>query len=266
MGRRLLLLSPYFLWLVFLVLGPFAIVFATSFFSRGSLGELTPAFQFQAYHDIFQGVFAQTALRTLGMAIANTVATLICAYPLAYFIARSNSRYQVLLLSLVLIPFWTNYLIRVLAFMDFLRLEPFGLQLLFTPPGVLAGLVYSYIPFALLPLYSNMRLLDGAHLEAARDLGASSWQSFWHVLWPLTSGGVRNAALFVFVPSLGEYLIPELVSGGKFYMLGSLLQHQFSTARNWPAGSALIVVLVLCLLALFAIGFGGKATLSKVRA
>lgn len=253
MGGRRLLLIPYWLWLLLLVLGPFVIVFVVSFCARSPLGQVETAFQFDAYREITEGVFVQTALRTFLMALANTFFTLLCAYPLAYGIARQKGSKQVLFLSLVLIPFWTNYLIRVLAFMDFLRLDFFGINLLFTPTGVLGALVYTYVPFALLPLYASMRTLDFAHLEAARDLGASSFQVLWHVLLPLTSGGIRNAALFIFVPSLGEYLIPELVGGGKFYMLGSLLQHQFTTARNWPAGAALIVLLLIFLFALFAV-------------
>lgn len=254
MGRRFLLLIPYTFWFFFLVIGPFALIITVSFLERDNLGQLQNHFVFNAYKEIFADVFIQTGLRTLFMALANTICTILLAYPLAFYIASQKGNRQIMLLSLVLIPFWTNYLIRVLAFMDFLRLEPFGFALLFTREGVLSALVYTYLPFALLPLYSNMKNIDFSHFEAARDLGANNWQVFKNVLWPLTRGGVANAALFIFVPSLGEYLVPELLSGGKFYMLGSLLQHQFSTARNWPAGAALIVLIVFALISVFLVG------------
>lgn len=250
MVRRRFLLIPFYVWLLFLVIGPFALVLIVSFMARGPLGELETRFTFDAYRNVTNDIFFWTALRTFAMAGANTFFTLLLAYPLALFVSLQKGFRQVLALSLVLIPFWTNYLIRVLAFMDVLRLRPFGLDILFTPDGVLAALVYTYLPFALLPLYASMRAIDFTLFEASRDLGANLWQNFRHVLFPLTKGGLFNAALFVFVPSLGEYLIPELVSGGKFYMMGSLLQHQFSVARNWPAGAALMVMLVAFLLVL----------------
>jgi spermidine/putrescine transport system permease protein len=160
-------------------------------------------------------------------------------------------------MTFLLVPFWTNYLIRLLAFMDVLRLAPFGFEWTFTFHGILAALLYNYLPFAVLPLYSALEKVPSSLIEAAQDLGASRRRILISVLWPLTKNAVFATALLVFIPALGEFLIPELVGGGRSYMLGTFLQQQFLTFRNWPLGAAAIVFLLL--LSLLALLLGGKA-------
>lgn len=242
--RRPFLLSlPFFLWSAFFLAAPLVLIVVTSFSRRSELGMIEAVFDASAYDQLFDPLYAHVLLRTLAFAVANTVATTAIAYPIAFYLSRLAPRQRHWALTFVLIPFWTNFLVRVLAFMDVLRTNPFGFEWLYTSHGVLAALVYNYLPFAILPLFSTMCGIESSLLEAAQDLGAKKRQIFLEILWPLTKSGTRAAALLVFIPSLGEFLIPDLVGGGRFFVLGTFLQNQFLSARNWPLGSAAIVLL-----------------------
>jgi spermidine/putrescine transport system permease protein len=190
------------------------------------------------------------------------VASLVLAFPLALFISRSGPRKNIYL-SLVIVPFWTSFLIRTYAWMFLLRdtglintvliasgaiSEP--LPLLYNEGAVFVGLVYAEIPFAVLPLYATLERLDRSLTEAAADLGAGPWQTLWTVLVPVAAPGFRAAALLVFIPSLGAFLTPDLLGGGKSVMAGNLIQNQFTTARDWPFGSAISLVLMAAILTL----------------
>lgn len=263
MDRRLLLIAPYAFWLLFLALAPFALVIATAFATRDPLGRIEYSFTLDAFRELLDPVYLTLFARTALLALANALVTLGAAYPCAFFLSRLPRRKASLYLALLLIPFWTNYLVRLLAFMDILRLEIFGIAWTYSFHGMLAALVYNYLPFAVLPLYAALEKVPTSLLEAAQDLGASKRRVFFHVLWPLTRKSVIATGLLVFIPSLGEYLIPEIVGGGKTYYLGTFLQRQFLEARNWPLGSAAVMVLFVFSLILLRYG---RAALEENRA
>lgn len=243
--RSQILILPYVAWFLFLMVAPFALILATSFFHRGEFGSIEPAFELTAYKQLLDPIYTEIMVRTLWLAAGNTFLTLVLSYPFAFYLSRIPRKKAVLMLILVMIPFWTNFLIRVLAFMDVLRLRTFGIELTYTTAGMLLAMAYNYLPFAVLPLYSAMEKVDNSVLEAAYDLGASKIKILFRVLLPLTKQGIISAGILVFIPSLGEFLIPEIVGGGKRFLLGTFLHHQFLVARNWPVGSAAISLLIL---------------------
>ncbi len=256
--RSKILILPFSLWFAFLVAGPFLLIFITSFLTRNEFGQLEFTLSLSAYRQLFDPLYLEVLLRTALMALTNTLACLLLAYPFAFYISRLPKASANKVIALVMIPFWTNYLLRVLAFMDVLRLEFFGITWVYTYPGMLLAMIYNYLPFALLPLYSTLEKIDSSLIEAAFDLGASRRQIFSRVLWPLSKVGVYTAALLVFIPSLGEFLIPTIVGGGQNFFLGTFLEHQFLTAHNWPLGSAAIVFLIM--LSLFFLRFVKSST------
>jgi spermidine/putrescine transport system permease protein len=261
MDRRYLIL-PFLAIFAFFTLGPLAVIVAMSFARRGALGEIEPAFVLDAYITLFDPLYAKIGLLTLGFGLLTTLLTLPPAYLLALYVSRLKPGRRIWVLTLVLIPFWTSFVIRILAFMDVLRLRPFGMEWTYTPKGILATMVYNYLPLAVLPLYSAMEKIDNSLFEAARDLGASKRQIFLRVLWPLTSRATATAALFVFGPSICEFLIPDIVGGGHYFLLGNFLQNQFLTARNWPLGAAAIVIVILITLGLLAVAGWRKGALA----
>lgn len=257
MDRRRLLIIPYVLWLVGLVAAPFLFIVMASFGHRDESGGVVYGLHAEAYAQLSDPLYLEVFARTLVMATLHSVLTLAAAYPAAFFLSRLERREAAFYLTLLLVPFWTNYLIRLLAFMDVLRLHPFGLEWTFTFRGIVAALIYNYLPFAVLPLYSALEKVPTALIEAAQDLGASRRQVLSRVLWPLTRKPLTATFLLVFIPALGEFLIPELVGGGRNFFLGTFLQQQFLTTRNWPLGSAAIALLIL--VAIFMLIFGGNA-------
>ncbi len=214
---------------------------------------------------VYLGLFAKSFL----YATATTLLCLLIAYPLALMIARSPKRHRDILVLLVILPFWSNFLIRVYAWMIILGeqsvfakgfngfLSLFGLDplpLLFTPFAVLVGLVYVHLPFMVLPLYANLEKHDPALLDAAQDLGASTWERFWRITFPLSLPGVYAGAALVFIPALGIFAIPDLLGGTDGILIGNLIKQQFLEARDWPFGSVLSIVLTAT-----AIAFAGIA-------
>lgn len=265
-GRSLLVI-PFLLTFIFLTAGPLVILVVTSFYRRTPLGGMEAALITDAYRTLFDPLYLKVLGATLGFAFLNTCLCLFFAYPMAFYLSRIPARQRNFWLTLILIPFWTSFLIRILAFMDVLRLQIFGVDLLYTTPGILMCLVYNYLPFAVLPLFSTLEKIPNSLFEAARDLGASRLQVFTRVLWPLSRSGVLTASLLVFIPSMGEYLIPEIVGGGRTFLLGTFLQNQFLSARNWPLGAAAIAcVLVLTAVLLLVAAFVNRlSSLQKRR-
>ena len=257
MDRRRLLILPYALWLLGLVAAPFSLILAASLAARDEAGLVQFGFHLDSYAQLLDPLYLQIFLRTLLMATLHALLTLLAAYPAAFFLSRLPRADAAFYLTLLLVPFWTNYLIRLLAFMDVLRLQPGGIAWTFTFHGILAAMVYNYLPFAVLPLYSALEKVPTSLIEAAQDLGASKRQVLFKVLWPLTRKPLTATFLLIFIPALGEFLIPELVGGGQSFYLGTFLQQQFLTFRNWPLGSAAIALLLL--LAVVMLAFGGKA-------
>lgn len=244
-SRNALLSIPFYLWLVAGLIGPLAIIVITSFLTRTPFGEVEWKLSFEAYYTLFDYLYFKLLLRSIGLAVSNTALTIALAYPVAFYLTRLSRNRRTWLLTLILIPFWTSFLVRILGFMEFLRLEPLGISLLYTYAGVLLSMCCNYLPFALLPLYSEVSKIEPSVIEAAQDLGASRWQIFSKIFLPLSRRGLLVASMLVFIPSLGEFLIPDLVGGGRVYGLGSFLQNQFLSARNWPLGSAVLSLLLL---------------------
>jgi spermidine/putrescine transport system permease protein len=251
--RRLptwLLLGPGTLWLGAFFVVPMLLVLAASFLQRGVYGGVEPGFTLEHYRRFLDPLYLRVLWRTALWAGGATVACLLLGYPVAWVIARSR-RYRQLLLLLVVLPFWTSFLVRTFALIFLLRdtglvnalllraglvREP--LTLLYTPFAVLLGLVYGFLPFMVLPIYASLEKLDGSLLEAAESLGARPTARFFTVILPLSLPGVIAGALLVFVPALGSFVTSDLLGGAKQVMIGNLVQNQFTTARNWPFGSA----------------------------
>ena len=253
---RALFLLPAWAFTLLLFLGPLLIIVAYSLRTKGVYGGVGPPWTLENYVRLFDPLYGVILLRSFLMAAVSTLGCLALAFPLAYYIARSGRR-KTLLLNLVMLPFWTSFLVRTYAWMFLLRdtglinsallaagliTEP--LPLLYNDGAVIVGLIYGYLPFAVLPLYSNLERLAKSLLEAAADLGARPSQTLLHIVLPLTAPGLRAAGVLVFIPCLGAYLTPDLLGGGKSMMIGNLVQNQFTSARDWPFGSALSLALM----------------------
>jgi len=250
------LLSPALVWLTLFFAVPLTILFAYSLMHRGTYGGVAPGFTLEHYRRFLDPLYLVVALRTLWIALATTALCLLLGYPVAYVIARAG-RWRNMLLLLVVLPFWTSFLVRTYAMIVLLRdsgvvnsvLQGLGLisaplDLLYTPGAVLGGLVYGYLPFMVLPIYASLERLDLSLLDAAEALGARASARFWRVTFPLSLPGVIAGSLLVFIPALGAFLTPDLLGGAKTMMLGNLVQNQFGAARNWPFGAAISFALM----------------------
>ncbi|MGE5324876.1 MAG: ABC transporter permease [Actinomycetota bacterium] len=266
MKLRSWFLLPSWLWMALLFIAPFAIIMAYSFLTRGVYGGVEHPWTAESYQRLIDPLYLRVFLRSFVMALAATALCLLFAFPAALFIARA-SRHKNLYLQLVMLPFWTSFLVRTYAWMFLLRdtgliniaLQKIGLihsplPLLYNDGAVLLGLVYGYLPFMVLPIYATLERLDPSLPEAAADLGARPLTTVFTVLVPLSRPGIIAGAVLVFIPCLGAYLTPDLLGGGRTVLVGNLVQNQFTTARDWPFGSAvsiLLMVLVTLLLWLF---------------
>jgi spermidine/putrescine transport system permease protein len=251
MNTRTWVLLPARVWTALFLAAPLAIVCAYSFLTRGDYGGVEQPATLENYTRLADPLYLAILWRSLVIA---TLATSLCAvlgFPLALFVARAGRR-KYLLLQLVLLPFWTSFLIRTYAWLFILRdtglintVLHAHLPLLYNDGAVLLGLVYNYLPFFVLPLYATLEKLDPALLEAAADLGARPFSVLRRVIIPLSAPGIAAGAVLVFIPSLGTFVISDLLGGGKTVMLGNLVQNQFTTARDWPFGSAASLLLML---------------------
>ena len=253
---------------------PLLIVLAYSFLSRGAYGGVLLPWTIDSYARIFDPLYFAILWRSVWIAAVSTALCLVLAFPLALYISRAGAR-KTLLLNLVMLPFWTSFLIRTYAWMFLLRdtglvntmlqglhviREP--LPLLFNTGAVILGLVYGYLPFMVLPLYATLEKLDPALLDAAADLGASPLVAVWRVVVPISKPGMMAGCLLVFIPCLGAYLTPDLMGGGKTVMIGNLVQNQFTTSRDWPFGAAISLLLMgMVLLVMRALGDKGEELL-----
>jgi len=266
-----------FPWLIVLFGVPLLLVLAVSFASRGTYGGIEWALTFTNYTSIADPLYLRIFWRSLWLAVVTTVICLAMGFPLAYVIARAPRRWQGVLLFLVIIPFWTNFLVRTYAWMFILRTEGLlnqallalglihePLSILFTDWAVLIGLVYGYLPFMVLPLYAALERLDRSLIEAAWDLYAKPLQVFTKVVLPLSRPGVIAGCVLVFIPSLGAYVTPDLLGGARTMMVGNLIQHQYLVVRDWPFGSSLSFVLMAGVLAavLYYLRAGGARSLT----
>ncbi|WP_179140818.1 ABC transporter permease [Chromobacterium haemolyticum] len=280
---------PPLVYLILFFLVPSLIMVVAAFRNPGDYGGLAPMYYLEEgklvwdltldnfYRLVDEPLYIELFIKSAGYAGITTVVCLLMAYPLAWLIARSGKKYRDLMLLLVILPFWSNFLIRIYAWMiilgpqsaftkmlnvavTLLGFEP--VRLLFTPFAVIVGLVYVHLPFMVLPLYANLEKHDMALLDAAQDLGANAWQRFWRVTWPLSLPGVFAGSALVFIPALGMFAIPDILGGTDSIMIGNLIKQQILDTRDWPFGSVLSIMLtggVLLIAALGAmVGRGGK--------
>ena len=255
------LLAPVTIWLGLFFLVPLLLILAYSFGTSGVYGGITLGFNPGNYLKVFDPLYLEIIVRTFVIALITTLLCLALGYPLAYFIALKSGTWKNVLILMVMIPFWTSLLLRAYAWvvilngngianrtLQFLGITDEPLTLIFTPQAVMMGMVYSYLPFMILPLYAALEKFDVRLKEAAQDLGASRWHIFWRVTFPLSMPGVIAGSILVFIPSAGEFVIPDLLGGSRTTMTGNLIRAQFGQARDWAFGSALSVMLAVLLL------------------
>ena len=267
--RRVTVAIPY-LWLLLFFLLPFIIIlkisladpviarppFTPLFDDQGSLSVTLDNFLFL----LNDKLYAYTYLKSVLMALGATVLCLLLGFPMAYGIARSDGSIRNLLLLLIVLPFWISFLLRVYAWMGllnnygvinntliFLGVIDQPIQFMYTDLAIFIGLTYSYLPFMILPLYASLERMDADLVEAAQDLGASRTAAFWDVTWPLARPGVIAGCLLVFIPAIGEYVIPYLLGGPESLLIGRVLFDEFFVNRDWPLASSVAIVLLLLL-------------------
>lgn len=258
LSRRitLLMLLPSTLWFLLLLLMPLLIILLFSFGERSAVGGYAGGFTFANYLNLSSRAAAFS--NTLMLAPLGTLVCLLAAYPLAYFLAVKAGKNRSLLLTLVIVPFWTSFLIRTYAWIFILSgkgipalLASFGLEdvrIINTPYAVLIGIVYGYLPLMVFPIYVSLEKLDKRLLEASADLGASAFESFRRITLPLSAPGIITGVMLVFILLMGEFLIPAILGGGKVFFVGNALVDLFLQSRNWPFGSALAMTLVVMML------------------
>jgi len=264
--KKNILIIPGIAWITIFLFIPCLIVISYSFFERGVYGGIEYNFNFDNYSRVAEYTYLKILLNSAKIAFLSATIAVLIGYPAAYFIHLSPSKYQMILLFLVMLPFWSNYLIRTYAWMLLLNnqgiintllmnsgiiTEP--INILYTQSAVIIGLVYNYLPFVVLTIFSSVSKLDKSLIEASKDLGAKSFSTFFKIILPLTLPGVAAGFVFVFVLSIGNFITPDLLGGGKFLMIGNLIYDQYLSARDWPFGSSLSFVLIsIMLLLLFA--------------
>lgn len=256
-NRPLPLIAPFLLWMAVFFVVPMGLVLFVSLMSKGLYGGIDYTFTMESYIRFLDPLYLRILGKSLLISCLVTFLCLLFGYPFAYMVARSPNKYRNLLLFLIIIPFWMNSLIRTYAWIILLRtegainllLQQIGwvnqpLALLYHDGAVIIGLVYTLFPFMVLPLFASIEKLDRNYLEAASDLGASPWRTFWNITLPLTLPGIVAGSLLVFIPSLGLFFIPDLMGGGKAMFIGNLIKNQFLAARDWPFGAAASVILI----------------------
>lgn len=264
-------------WLALLALVPNLLVFQTSFMQQGDNELVRLQLTLENYLTLFDAAYAKIFVHSLYLAGLCTLLCLVISYPFAYVLARMQSRFKGLLLFLIIIPFWTSSLIRTYAIIAIIKTQGIlnsflisigmihqPLHILYSDTAVLIGLVYNLLPFMILPLYANIEKLDVQLIDAARDLGANKFRVFIKVVLPLTWPGIVAGSMLVFLPAISMFYIPNLLGGAKTLLVGNLIENQFLSARNWPVGSAVSVVLT-CVMGLMLLVYWRASKNSQVR-
>lgn len=259
-------LGPGMLFLIVFMAVPVALLLVYSFFTRGRFGGVEFVFTTENFERLFDPLYSGVILQSIGVATIVTLLALLIGYPVAYAITKVPARWRTVALIAVVLPFWTNFLIRTYAWILLLNnagivnqsLMGLGIvdqpiPLLYNQGTVITGLLYMYLPLMILPLYASLQAMDPALREAATNLGSPPWRVFRTVTLPMSLPGALIGAIFVFVPSMSNFVIPELLGGGKMILIGNLIRDQFLEARNWPFGatlalvlSAFLVLLIVC--------------------
>lgn len=254
------MLSPTLFWLLLFLLVPLGFITVISFTTNLGFGGILYEFSTEAYRLAFSAIYAKVIWNSLLWSGIGTILCLIIAYPFAYFIAHAG-KWKNLLLLLVMVPFWTNFLILIYAWIVLLNskgvinnlLLSIGLisepiAMLYTPYAVVIGIVYGFLPFMVLPIYASIEQLDHSYLEAAEDLGAGPVKAFIRVTLPLTAPGIFAGILLTFIPALSVFVITDLLTGGKLLMVGNIIRDAFIVEMNWQLGSALSLLLTIIVL------------------
>lgn len=255
--QGLVLISPAFGYLFIFLIIPSILVIILSFMTRGVYGNVVYRLNLSNYARLMDPLY----LRILGYSISTagltTIITILLGYPLAYYISKSPVNRRPALLFLILLPFWTNFIIRIYAWIMLLRTEGLintfllhlglikvPLEILYTPTAVLIGMVYEFLPFMVLPLYTSLEKIEPSQLEAAADLGARPWRAFLRITLPLSIPGMIAGSILVFIPAMGMFVVPDLMGGAKTILVGNLIRNQFLVARDWPFGAAASLLLL----------------------
>jgi spermidine/putrescine transport system permease protein len=257
------LLTPGISWLLIFLVMPCLLVLVYSFVQRGAYGGIDWVFSWENYQRAVDPLYLGILLKSAKIAGLATLIALLLGYPAAYAIARASRRRQGIYLFLVMLPFWSNYLIRTYAWIVLLNREGLfnhllralgysgePLNLLYTESAVVLGLVYNYIPFVILAIFASLSRINAELWEASKDLGASAWMTFRRIILPLSVPGIAAGAVFIFVLSIGNFITADLLGGKQVQMVGNLIYSQFLTARDWPFGSALSFFLIAIMLVL----------------
>ena len=245
-------------WLMVFVFLPNIMIIATSFLTRDDANLVELVFTLDNYYRLFDPMYAEVLLHSINMALVATLACLLLGYPFAFFLAKMPKKLQPLMLFLLIVPFWTNSLIRIYGLKIFLSTKGYfnefllwiglidkPLRIIYTPEAVVLGLVYILLPFMVLPLYSSIEKLDKPCLEAARDLGANKLQTFIRIIIPLTMPGIIAGCLLVMLPAMGLFFVADLMGGAKNLLIGNVIKSQFLNIRDWPFGAATSICLTL---------------------
>jgi spermidine/putrescine transport system permease protein len=261
-SQGIALISPTFLYLMIFMILPMVLVVILSVLTRGPYGNVVYRLNLSNYTRLIDTLYLRILWFSLWTAGLTTLLSVVIGYPLAYYIARAPRNQRSLLLFLILVPFWTNFIIRIYAWIMILRTEGLlntflvnlgvikvPLEILYTPTAVLIGMVYEFLPFMVLPLYTSLEKIENAQLEAAADLGAPPWKVFLRVTFPLSVPGMIAGSILVFIPAMGMFVVPDLMGGAKTILVGNLIRNQFLVARDWPFGASASMLLLLLTLA-----------------
>ncbi|MEQ8154981.1 MAG: ABC transporter permease [Clostridiaceae bacterium] len=251
------MVGPISFWMVVFVIVPLIYVGFISFMTRGTYGGIVYKFTLINYITIFDPLYFKVICNSIKIALTSSLICILIGYPFAYYLAKQPSEKRGLLIMLIMIPFWTSSLVRTYSWVILLHasgivnkfLMTIGaisspLQLLYNDYAVTVGIVYILLPFAILPLYTSIEKLDKSLIEASNDLGAKPYKTFIKVTLPLTSSGIFASVILTFIPSLGYYFTADILGGGKTLMIGNLIKNQFTSAKNWPFGAAISLVLI----------------------
>ena len=255
---RNILALPVILYSTFLIALPILYIFIISFFKSDSYGGMIQTFTLSNYIELFNSVYIKIFLQSILIAVITTLICILISYPFVLAVSHKSKKTQQVLMTLVMVPFLTNSLIRMYGWIVLLRksgiintlllnlnLIDKPLSLMYNNLGIIIGLVYTLLPFMILPLYSSVTTINNSLLEAASDLGASKFKIFKNIILPQTISGLFNGSLMVFTPALGYFFIVDILGGGKIMILGNLIKNQFLTARNWPFGAAISIFLIV---------------------
>ena len=261
MNKKSLLSTPYILWTILFTIVPLLIILIFSLSASSKIGNLSMDFTLDRYVQFFEPIYADVFFRSIKLSLYSTAFCLILGYPVACIIANKKMKMRNFLILFIILPQWTNFLLRTYAWMSILKdngpinaflinigliKEP--LTLLYTDGAVLMGMIYNFLPYMILPIYTVILKIDKAYVEAARDLGASGSTTFRKIILPLSMPGIVSGIIMVFMPAISTFVISDLLGGGHSMLMGNLIQNQFLAARNWQFGSAISMILIFIIL------------------